>query len=522
MPRLVFAAITLIFLNPSALKYSSISPAQETARLTSRLPLHFEAQGDSFVARTPRYGVSLGLDEALISSPGGGVRLRMEGARPHALEGLEVQDGRTNFFLGNDPSQWRTDVAQYARVRYRQAYPGIDVVYYGSQRELEYDFVLAPHADPRAIRLRFHGAKSVSVTSDGELAIATPGAELRQRKPVMYQGSGNSRRRIDGGYAIRADGAVGFEVGVYDPAQTLVIDPVLSYSTYLGGNLDETARAIAVDSSGNTYIAGRTSSTRFTTQVPTPIGTRGGVDIFVAKVNPAGDALVYLTYIGGAGLDSAFGIAVDSTGSAYVVGQTNSTDLPTVRPIQGTVRGTDGFVLKLNPAGNALVYSTYLGGSGTDIAEAVAVDLENAYVTGYTQSTDFPTRSPVSGTLGGSQDAFVSKLAVDGASLVYSTYLGGSGIEIGTGIAVDLGATFVTGGTTSTNFPLRFAFQSTRRGPSDVFVTKLNQAGSALFYSTYFGGSGEENPGAIAVDANGDIHVTGSTASTDLFVLNAA
>jgi len=537
-----------------------------------KLPLSFEAnQGQSdnrvkFLSRGPGYALFLTGTEAvlalsqpqntqrdapmerwrpagpgglsqLLTSPGAGkmpalhkqavLRMRLVGANPNAeARGLEELRGKSNYFIGNDPSKWRTNVPTYGKVEYRDVYPGINLVHYGNQRQLEYDFVVAPGADPRAIRFEVGGADRIEIDSAGDLVLHVAGGEVRQHKPIVYQQIADHRRDIPGRFVFSGQQQVGFEVGSYDASQPLVVDPVLVYSTYLGGSGDDQAGGGAVDSAGNAYVTGYTYSTNFPTASPLQAAFGGTTDAFVAKLNATGSALVYSTYLGGNGSDYGYGIAVDSAGNAYVTGQTNSTNFPTVSPLQPSYGGGgwDAFVTKLNPAGSALVYSTYLGGSGQDMGYSIAVDsLGNAYVTGQTQSLNFPTASPLWAAHGGGMfDPFVAKLNAAGSALVYSTYLGGSGEDWGSGIAVDsAGSAYVTGGTYSTNFPTASPLQSAFSGNYDAFVTKLSVSGSALVYSTYLGGSASNMGKAIAVDSSGNAYVTGFTSSANFPTANA-
>ena len=485
------------------------------------------------------------------------VRLGLVGANPDPeMVGLEPLSGKVNYLTGKDPQRWRTGIPTYAKVRYRDVYPGVDVVYYGAQRQLEYDFVVAPGADPARIRLAVTGAEALNIDATGDLVLRTAGGALRLHKPLIYQETGGARKEIAGGYVLLGKDRVGFRVAAYDTETPLVIDPVLSYSTFLGGAsivCDETGCTnnntdygvgIAVDSAGNAYVTGFTFSSDFPTANALQPALRGTTSAFVAKLNPEGSALVYSTYLGGSNSDSGSGIAVDSAGNAYVTGTTSSPDFPTVNAFQPALRGTaDAFVAKLNPAGSALVYSTYLGGSNSDSGSGIAVDnAGNAYVTGSTYSADFPTANAFQPALNGASDAFVTKLDAAGA-LVYSTYLGGTGSDFcdqysncyrgdyGAGIAVDsAGNAYVTGFTRSSDFPTANALQSALRGVQAAFVTKLNAAGSSLVYSTYLGGSdfctvyhacsGDSGAG-IAVDSHGNAHVTGTTYASDFPTVNA-
>ncbi len=541
--------------------------------------------------RRPILQSSVGTPDSGRETPDAVLRMRLVGANTAAaVTGAEELPGKSNYFIGNDPKKWHTNVPNYAKVRYQSVYPGVDLVYYGNQGgQLEYDFVVAPGADPSAIVLdigavrepptvaavsdrrsavgtpplqkRAHRDVPLQLTPDGDLVVKTDGGEVRFHKPIVYQdvesetripdsgardeirnlkfenrqSSIDNRQFLDGHYTLDAQNHVQFQVAPYDHSKLLFIDPVLSYSTYLGGSNIDYGYGIAVDSSGNAYVTGQTYSTDFPTMNPLPEATCAGScsNAFVAKLNAAGSALVYSTYLGGSNYDYGYGIAVDSSGNAYVTGDTGSTDFPTVNPIQATnkkeIDGANGFVTELNAAGTALVYSTYLGGSTDDYGQGIAVDSSgNAYVTGITQSTDFPTVNPLQGTCGGgcSGNAFVAKLNFNASStphltLVYSTYLGGSNYDIANGIAIDSsGNAYVTGVTNSTDFPTVNPLQATNYGSDDGFVAELNPAGSALVYSTYLGGSGGDTSQGIAVDSCGNAYVTGYTQSTNFPTVN--
>ena len=386
--------------------------------------------------------------------------------------------------------------------------------------------MVAPGADPGQFGLAINGAESVRL-DNGAVVIGTASGEIRQRAPVLYQEVAGVRRAVAGGYTLRQDGSVGFAVGAYDRSEPLVIDPVSEvYGTYLGGSGSDVGNSIAVDSSGNAYLTGATASTNFPTRNPIqPSYAGGGDDVFVTKINPAGTALVYSTYLGGTGSDDGKSIAIDSGGNVYLAGITTSTDFPTMNPIQSSNHSglADAFIAKINASGSALVYSTYLGGSGDDEAKGIAVDnTGNAYVTGDTSSTNFPTLNPLQSSYGGGAfDAFITTVNASGSALVYSTYLGGSSDDYGTGIAVDgSGNAYLTGDTTSTDFPVTNALQTTHGGSDDAFVTEINAAGSALVYSTYLGGSGSDIGKGIAVDSSGNAYLTGYTLSTNFPTVN--
>lgn len=506
-------------------------------------PLAFEAnrgQADPavrYLARGPGYTMLLAPAEVAVGlrSATGHALVRMRfvgGAAEPTVSGDGALAGRSHYLIGDDPARWRTDVPLFARVRYAAVYPGVDAVLYGNQRALEYDLVVAPGADPARIVLGFRGATGVTLAADGSLVLHAPGGDLLQRKPVTHQTIGGVRRPVDSAFVMLPAGPdgetrVGFRVAAYDRAAPLVIDPVLAYATYLGGPNANDGRAVAVDADGNAYVAGTTNAATF----PNVGGLadpnddlQGAQDAFVTKLSPTG-AIVYSTYLGGGGSDAGNGIAVDDQGSAYVVGETSSSDFPTANalPTNTALQGTDGFVTKLNAAGNGLVYSTFLGGSASnENATAVAVDgSRNAYVTGTVFSGDFPTAGALPNNQNnGVTDAFVSKFAANGASLVYSLYLGGNSADTGRAIAVRNGEAYVTGFTQSTNFPLVSGLPAPNdglRGFRDVFVTKVNATGSALGYSTYLSGSSDVDEGnAIAVDANGNAFVGGKTQSSNL------
>jgi hypothetical protein len=507
-----------------------------------KLPLQFEAnRGQThkdvrFLSRGAGYSLYLTAGEAVLvlSEPdadatrdargtqarsgakahGKSVALRMSlvgAARKPVVTGADELPGKANYFIGKDRSQWRTNVPTYAKVQYQDVYPGIDLVYYGNQRQLEYDFVVAPGADPKKIVLGFKGADRLEIDAQGELVLHAAGADLRQHKPIIYQQIDGVRHDIAGGYVRKGANRVGFQVAAYDASRPLVIDPTLSYSTYLGGGGSDMARRVAADSDGNAYVTGQTTSLDFPTTSGAFQTVRGfGNDVFVTKLNPSGSALAYSTYLGGNDFDAGNGIAVDANGNAYVTGTTTSTDFPTTPGAFQPALGMGfGFVTKLDATGSTLVYSTYLGAGAQ--GAGIAVDAQgNAYMTGQTGSA-FPTTPGAFQSVfgGGPVDAFVMKLNADGSALVYSTYLGGSKVDLASGIAVDTGGNaYVAGSTDSTDFPTTpGAFRAV---PGGGFITKLDPAGSSLVYSTYLNAP----IGAIAVDAQGNAYVTG-TAGTD-------
>jgi hypothetical protein len=510
--------------------------AARVERAYGKLPVSFEPnQGQSdprvrFLARGNGYGVFLTDDEVVLSLRGRGssataVRVRALGASSHPdVVGERLLPGRVNHVQGRDPQGWRTGLPSYGAVRYRGLYPGIDQIFYGSQGRLEYDYVVAPAADPGRIGLTFSGARDISVDRAGDLLLAVAGGTLRQPRPFAYQSEGAERDAVDVRYVL--DGArVSFALGRYDRSRPLVIDPKIEYSTYLGGE----ASRIAVDDAGSVYVTGTTYADTFpaTPGALQPV-RRGGADIFVAKLNPSGSALEWSTYLGGTDDEFVSDISVDQRGRAYVVGTTHSTDFPTT---PGTFQpadpnpapsyaGADAFVAKLSSGGNYLKYSTYLGGQGIDQGLGIAVHDERAYVTGDTGSSDFPTSTGAFQPYNrGFITAFVTKLSREGTELSFSTYLGGSTAEDRTAIAVDAqGRAYVTGTTYSDDFPTTPGAARTsdpEPGGEDVFVTKLSSEGTHLAYSTYLGGNDYESSTGIAVDREQQAYVTGWTLATD-------
>src|SRR5687767_3176504 len=368
-----------------------LAPAQ--AQLRS-LPMHFEEnQGQTdarvrFVARGAGYAFFITNSEtvAVLQKPEAApavLRMRLIGASRHPhIEGADLFEGKSNYLIGTDPSKWRTNIPQFGKVRMSEVYEGIDVVYYGNQGEIEYDFLVSPGSDPRQIRMKFEGAERIETDASGDLVLRIDGGEIRQRAPVAYQERGGSRHVVRAHYRRIGASEFGIALGAYDTARPLVIDPVLVWSTYLGGSGLDAAHAIAVDTAGSAYVTGNTSSINFPTANALQAANAGVFDVFVAKFNAAGTALVYSTYLGGSGIDSGQGVAVDGSGSAYVAGYTESPNFPTLNAIQAANGGgLDAFVTKLNAAGTALVYSSYLGGSSSDQAAGIAVDsFGNAYV----------------------------------------------------------------------------------------------------------------------------------------------
>jgi hypothetical protein len=500
------------------------------------------------------------------------VRMGLEGASFQArISGLDPLPGKVNYFIGNQPARWQLGVPTYARVKYTQLYPGVDLMFYGNQGRLEYDFLVAPGADPKAIVLTLEGARRLQITPAGDLILHLAAGQLLFQKPVFYQITNGERKQIEGRYALAGKHRVTFAVSRYDRTAPLVIDPVLNYSTYLGGSATgDVGSSIAVDSNGDAFVAGTTFSTTFPTQNGFGAGNANGV-AFVTELNPAGTALLYSTYLGGTGGDNGLGIALDASGNVYLVGLTFSSDFPTTPlpsptcsasiaalkpgPNTGATSGTS-FISKINPAVNgacSLVYSSYLGGvSGAalpDFANAVAANASgNAYITGYTASPpgsalgDFPITANAFRTALGSTDgnAFLTQIDTTKSgtqSLIFSSYLGGSGAfatssgldfgEDGLGIALDSSNNaYIMGTTTSSDFPTTStAFQPNTAPPAadamgTAFISRidttvaLTATTSPLIYSTYLGGDVSEFGTAIAVKPNSAIaYVTGTSSS---------
>ena len=543
-----------------------------------RIPLYFEVnkgQADPkvrYLSRGNGYILFLTENEAVISindvdselvNSGSALRMNWIGGSQNVfVSGIEELEGKINYLKGNNSRNWQTNIPTYQKVRYQNIYPGIDLIYYGNQRKLEYDFVVAPNASPGAIQISFSGSEEIRLDKDGNLEIGIGGKKLIQHAPLIYQNTAEGKKIISGKYIIKstepkkASGLVyvGFDVGRYDTTRPLIIDPIFSFSTYLGGNGLEQGQAIALDDSGNIYVVGKTASTNFPTSnslrnklTDKPFGKhwrrlRGRedgtntYDAFITKLNPSGTAIIYSTYLGGNDIDNGQSIAIDSSGNPCIVGSTKSADFPTTDSIQkklspcesmfyrvfGGLIGNgiscfDVFVTKLNASGSDIIYSTYLGGRNMDRGHDIALDdSDNIYITGSTSSSDFPTVRPINEKYGGRNDAFVMKLDASGKSIVFSTYLGGSATDYGNGISVDrVGNIFVVGDTESSDFPTMRPILGTYRGGKDAFVAKITSDGMVLDYSTYLGGSGDEYGYDIAVDHMGNAHVVGHTNSND-------
>ena len=532
----------IFFLLCSASALTASSPDAVLARAKDAMaqtPLRFEAnQGQwepavRFAARSAGYSLLLTDRGPVFSLPDARrMEIRLLRANPAPeIEALDHLRVRTNYFLGSR-SQWRSGISSYARVRYRGVYRGIDLIYYGDQNQLEYDFVLQLGADPRSIRLQFRGADRLSITKQGDLEVDAGGAHILQRKPYIYQETAAGRRPVTGGYMLLGRNRVGLRLAAYDRTETLVIDPVLVYSTYMGGTASDQITAVKLGAKGSLYIAGSTATSDLPTTEGVYSGSNSGLtDIFVAIVDTTASGaygLTYLTYLGGANLDVPLAMDIDKSGNIYLTGTTTSTNFPTTGNAVQTTGGstTQAFVVQLNPAalGNdSLVYSTYLGGTtGINSGNGIAAGSDGMiYVIGTTRATDFPvTASAYAAVLYGPQDAFLCKIDPAAGSLIYSTYLGSELADDGRGIAVDKNNLVYFGITTNgTQFPLAGASYISRLiGNFDIILGVMDMTKSgvdSLLYDTYFGGTDSEEVRKLGFDAKGNLLVTGYTLSSD-------
>jgi uncharacterized repeat protein (TIGR01451 family) len=506
-----------------------------------KLPLHFEAnRGQAapqvkYISRGPRHALYLTATETVMAlhndatNRNAMLHLKMTGANPAPeVIGEDELPGRVNYFRGQDQSRWQHDVPTFARVAYAGVYPGIDAVYYGNQRQLEYDFNVAPGADPAQIKLRFEGAENLRVDEAGDLLIETAAGEVRQHKPFVYQEIEGARREIASSYQLEPDGQVGFALAAYDATRPLVIDPVLAYASYVGATSSDAAFGVAVDADGFAYITGNLFGA-FTMTPGAYDTTNAGQDVYVAKINPAGGSFVYATYISANGGNNVGNdIAIDAQGNAYITGKAAGAFFPATSGAYDTTQNSlDAFVIKLNSTGNALLYATYLGGTGSDEGYGIAVDSSgDIYVTGSTSSNNFPIVNGLQTAFGGSRDAFAVKLRPAGggaADLLYSTYLGGAGDDEATAVACDAGGNlYLTGYAVSANYPTTAnAFDTSLAGTSggDAVVTKINPSATgaaSLIYSTFIGGTSADRGNDIVLDdaAVPNIYLAGSTSSS--------
>lgn len=436
------------------------------------------------------------------------------------VSGEGCPSGAFNYFIGNDPHKWRRGVPHFTSIVYHDIYPGIDLRYYFNGSLVEYDLIVSPGVDPRQITLHYEGIRRLDVNSVGDLALQSPWGELVESRPVAYRTEFHQRLPVPVEYALVDSTTTRFVfTGDYDLAVATTIDPTLQYSTFLGGNNYDFVTDIAIDASGNAYVTGQTLSLNFPTAAAWQGSLAAEYDLFVSKLNASGDSLIYSTYIGGNGYDEGLGIVRHPRGEVRVCGWTSSTDFPTVKPQQPACGGGfDAFMLSLSGNGDSLLYSSYFGGSGLDRANDIALDRAGStFLVGYTTSSDFPTLNAFQDTLSGSwMDAFVAGFNDSTKATIYSTYLGGSANDQGKGIAIDTGGNATIVGTTnSTDFPLQNPKQDSLGGGTDVFVTKLHRDGAGLIFSTYHGGEDEDIGMAIALSADGNANITGETRSVD-------
>lgn len=504
-------------------------PGAVTVAHASR-PLAFEAnhgQLDAAVlyrARAVDADVFLTKTGAVLTPRGGGAALQIDVkgiSRSVRIVAEDERPNRSSFFRGNDASTWVTAVPSYSRIRYRGIYPGIDLVFHDRDGHVEYDFEIAAGADPDRIVVEFSGADRLRLEPGGALVIALGDREVRQELPRVTQDG----REIEGRYVRRGASRIGFHLGRHDRSRPLVIDPVLHVSTYLGGAEVDRIFEVTVDPTGNIYVIGDTRSDDFPLLNPVQSTNRGDSDVLVTKLDPTGTQILFSTFLGGTATDSAWGIAVDNTGSAYLSGRTNSTDFPTRNPIQALcnqcdIDSGDAFVAKLGPTGSTLVYSSFIGGTDNEQVSRIVIDGSgSAYVVGATRSVDFPTTPGAWRTTpSGGSEVFAFKVNPTGSALMFSTYLGGSENDSAWGLAIDPARNlYIAGDTHSSGLATAGAAQSAYLGfpYSDGFLTKLNPSGSGLVWSTYLGGSSTDNAWAVALDPTGAAYVHGETESDD-------
>jgi hypothetical protein len=554
-----------------ALGLTALAAAAQTAVQFGNLPLYFETDSAArFLANGRDAQFSILPDGAQFTLQKSGatrtVQMQFTGANPQAqIQGDNELSGKINYLIGSNPAQWRSGVPTFAKVRVEGIYPGINLVYYGNQRQLEYDFAIAAGANPDSIAIRFDGADKISVNAQGELVLKLGNSEILQPKPLIYQTVNGARREISGGYKILDANSVAFNVGKYDRARPLVIDPVLGYSTFFGGTLADTAFALALNATdGSVYIGGQTlsklaikkgkknSPDEF--ENDSPFSTPGAIqeefaggkrigDGFVARFDDTGTNLIYLTYLGGSKDDLVSSVAVDAAGNAFVTGFTDSPDFPVstnaLYPHIGGIENPrnkafpgDAFVAELDAGGSNFIYSTFLGGSQLEAGNGIVIDAaDNAYVTGLTGSADFPVTNAVQNHLAagvGTNNVFITEIGAGGSPLIFSTYLGGTNSDSGESIALDAANNiYVTGFTSSTNFPTTNAFFTTglngglfKKGGKkyfayDAFVAKLAPSGTSLVYSTFLGSTNNDIGYHIVCDAAGNAYVSGNSASPD-------
>jgi len=538
MVRLVLSALIVCF---AVLPLS----AETSDDAFGKLPLIFEPnlgqanRSVRFIARGNGYGLALSDTEAILSLLGSepaAVHMKLRGARKAArIYGVDPQPGASRYFFGST-EKWIEPVPHFSKVRYESVYPGVDLIYYGNQRRLEFDFVVAPRANARSIELDFSGVQGASIDPHGDLILDTAAGPIRYLRPVAYQERNGVREFVSADFVLRGKRRAGFKLGAYDRDLPLVIDPILVYSSYFGGSAaagsGDLGYDVVVDGAGNTYVTGVTASTDFLSVDPVQPSPGGGLDAFIMKIDSTGKTILTASYLGGSGADESLNIALDQSGNIYIAGYTASTNFPIVNGHQRqNGGGKDAFLVKLNSAGSEILYATYLGGARDDTAFGLALGPDGTvFISGETASANFPLVAPLQSQMaGGFADAFLAKLSPGGA-LVYSTFLGGRGNDRAYDVASDAdGAAYLTGFTSSVDFPTANAIIPfiNRGNPfpglqaTDAFVAKVNPVGNGLVFSTYWGGVGSENGVRLTVDSDRNVYVTGNTQSLDFPIKNA-
>jgi hypothetical protein len=574
-----FCSCSLLFLrNSSETKIVSPSQPERVLSLEERksisenfgqVPLHFElnqgqaSQDVRFVSRSNGRALLLKQNETQLvlankkNKQPDVLKMKLEGANDNlTVEGLDELQGRTNYFIGDDPNEWQKAVPTYKRIKYSNVYDGVDLVYYGNQRELEYDFIVAPNTNPDVIKLNFENAEDITIDANGDLILKIGNHTIRQHAPIAYQEINGQKQEVssqwsltkvpsskfqvlsleqtatDNGQRTTDNFIIKFDVGNYDQTKPLIIDPVIVFSSYLGGSAGddlftiEAGFSVKVDSSGNVYVAGITPSADFPTQSPHQPASGGNYDAFITKLNPSGSALLYSTFFGGSDEDRIYSIALGANNEMFVAGYTYSTNFPTMTPYQSSNRGlNDGFIARFTASGT-LNYSTYIGGTNQDSANFIKNEGSNIVAfAGSTSSTNFPTASPLQPNNAGNTDFFAGKLNLTTNTLIFSTYFGGASSDsmiFSSGAMDSSGNVYIAGVSNSFDFPTTpNAFQTENNGSDDAVVTKINSSGNSMIYSTFVGGNLIDSADALAVDSNGNAYITGFTRSANYPLRNA-
>ncbi|MBI4854558.1 MAG: SBBP repeat-containing protein [Acidobacteria bacterium] len=505
----------------------------------AKIPLSFEAnQGQAddkvkFFSRGKGYSFLLTEQETLLTLKNDSqektslVKMKFLGSNPKPrIEPIDKRFGKTNYFIGNNPSNWHTDLPIYNKVKYSEVYPGIDAIYYGNQQQIEYDLLVKPGADPSQISIQIdtNNSSALEIDLEGNLVIETSQGKLLKHKPIIYQEIEGEKQIIAGNYKLNGDNLLGFELGEYDITKPLVIDPIFVYSTYFGTTDNDKGYGINVDKLGNIYITGETVSTVF--PLKNPIQTKendSSLEIFVTKLNPTATEIIYSTYLIGNDIDRGFALLIDAQGNTYLTGETYSSDFPTVTPFQAKGGGganIDAFLVKISPEGNKLLYSTYFGGSQVERAFNIALTAGgNIVLAGETNSPDLPVKNAFQPKKGDnfSFDAYVVRFSPDGSSIDFATYFGGNDLDKGHGMTIDSdGNIYLAGETNSTNLPVKNAMQPSGGGTTniDIFIAKFTPLG-VLTFATYFGTLDLDRAFAITVDSAKNIYLTGMTNAID-------